>query len=78
VKGNTTVKDLKGATLLGAIYQRLNLLAQDIALMRIVTLDNNASPPTKRTFKSLRGVWRGLNISEDDIEKAQVSLPNEV
>jgi len=78
MKGNVTIKDLNVATLLGAIYQRLNLLAQDIGVMRLVTLDKSASTLSKRTFKSLRGTWTGVDISEEDIEEARISLPSDL
>lgn len=73
-----TMKDAKVVTLLSAIYQRLNLLEQHVGLLKLATLDKDISAPSGRTFGSLRGAWRGIDISEEDIEKAQISLPNDL
>lgn len=73
-----TMKDVEVVTLLSAIYQRLNLLEQHVGLLKLATLDKNISSPSRRTFKSLRGAWTGTNISEEEIEKAQISLPNDL
>jgi len=78
MKANISIKDIDITTLLGAIYQRLNLLEQHIDLLRLVTLKESTSASSKQTFRSLRGIWAGIEISEEDIEEAQISLPDDL
>lgn len=73
-----TMKDVEVVTLLSAIYQQLNLLEQHVGLLKLATLDKNISSPSRRTFRSLRGAWTGIDISEAEIENAQISLPNDL
>lgn len=78
MRAKTTTEDLDVKTLLGAIYQRLNLLVQDIGLVRLAILEGGAPAPTPGAFSSLGGAWRGIEISEGDIEQARISLPGDL
>lgn len=78
MKVSISIKDIDVTELLGAIYQRLNLLEQHIGLLRLFTLKESTPASFKRTFGSLRGIWAGTEISEEDIEEAQISLPDDL
>ena len=65
-------------TLLDMLYQRVGLLEQEIELLKVIVLKGSQSPGPGRTFASLRGIWSGIEISEDDFESAQISLPEEL
>ncbi len=78
MSAKATTEDLNVKVLLGAIYQRLNLLAQDIGLMRLAILEGGAPAPAPGTFSALGGAWRGIEISEGDIEQARISLPGDL
>jgi len=71
MSAKTTTEDLDVKTLLGAIYQRLNLLAQDIGLIRLAILEGGAPAPSPGPLSSLGGALRGIEISEEDIEEAR-------
>ena len=65
-------------TLLDMLYQRVVLLEQEIELLKVIILKVNQSAGPSRTFASLRGVWSGVEISEDDFKNAQISLPDDL
>jgi len=78
MRAKTTTEDVDVKTLLGAIYQRLNLLAQDIGLMRLAILKEGTTGPSPGAFSALGGAWSGTEISEEDIEEARISLPGDL
>jgi hypothetical protein len=78
MSAGATTEDLDVKILLGAIYQRLNLLAQDMGLLKLAILERGAPAPSPGAFSSLGGAWRGIEISEQDIGEARISLPGDL
>jgi hypothetical protein len=68
-------EDVDVRVLLGAIYQRVNRLAQDIGLIRLALLKESATAPSPGAFSALEGAWSGIEITDQDIEKARITLP---
>ncbi len=75
-KSTTEGVDVK--ILLGAIYQELSRLAQDIGLIRLAILKEGTACPSPGGFRALGGAWRGIDISEEDIERVRISLPEDL
>ena len=64
--------------MLNLIRQQLNWLEGEILFLRErIAQAAPASPPT-RTFSSLRGIWAGITVNEEDFEAARLKLPDEV
>jgi hypothetical protein len=78
MSAKATTEDVDVETLLGAIYQRLNLLAQDIGPIRLAILKEGTRGPSPGAFSALGGPWSGIEISEEDIEQARISLPGDL
>lgn len=54
---------------------QLQWLEREIALLQ-QTLPAPTNPSTLRTFQSLRGVWAGITVSDDDFRAARLTLPD--
>lgn len=65
-------------TLLETVYRRLEVLEQEISTLKALILQARDSTKPVRTFKSLRGIWSGFDISEEDIEDAQIKPPDDL
>jgi hypothetical protein len=78
MNAKATTEELDVKVLLGAIYQRLNRLAQDVGLIRLAILKEGAGGPSPGAFSALAGAWSGAEISEQDIEDGRISLPGDL
>lgn len=78
MNAKAATEELDVKVLLGAIYQRLNRLAQDVGLIRLAILKEGAGGPCPGAFSGLAGAWRGVEISDQDIEGARISLPGDL
>jgi hypothetical protein len=71
-------EDVDVKILLGALYTRLNQLAQDMGLIRMAILKEGTMGPSPGALSALGGAWKGVEISDQDIEAARVSLPGDL
>ncbi len=71
-------EDVDVKILLGALYERLNQLAQDMGLIRMAILKEGTTGPSPGAFSALGGAWNGIEISDEDIEAARISLPGDL
>ena len=78
MSAKATTEDVDVKILLGAIYQELSRLAQDIGLIRLAILKEDTAGPSPGGLRALGGAWRGINISEEDIGKARISSPEDL
>jgi len=68
-------KDLSTDVILGQFYQRLVVLEQELARLQTVSREQETPEPPKMTFASLCGVWAGVDLSQDEIAKSHIRLP---
>jgi hypothetical protein len=78
MSAKATTEDVDVKILLGAIYQRLNRLAQEMGLIKLAILKEGTTGPSPGGFSALGGAWSGIEISEEDIAKARISLPGDL
>jgi hypothetical protein len=71
-------EDVDVKILLSAVYQRLNQLAQDMGLIRMAILKEGTTGPSPGAFSAFGGAWRGIEISEQDIQEARFSVPGDL
>ena len=68
------IQELDANTVLEQFYQRLVVLEHELA--RLKTFSPSDSPSaTPTSFTSLRGVWEGVHLSEQDIAQSHIKLP---
>lgn len=56
------------------IYEKLKLLEREISKMRIALLKAEMGGETTKKPISLEGIWKGVEITEEDIKASQRSL----
>jgi hypothetical protein len=78
MSAKATTEDADVKILLGAIYQRLNRLTQEMGLIKLAILKEGTAAPSPGSLSALGGAWSGIEISEEDIGKARISLPGEL
>ena len=78
MRGKAATEDVDVKILLGAMYQRLNQLAQDMGLIWMAILKEGAAGPSPGAFTALGGAWNGIDVSDEDIEEARISLPGDL
>ena len=74
MSAKATTEGVEVKILLGAIYQRLNRLAQEIGLIKLAILKEGTGAASTGGFGALGGAWSGTEISEKDIARARISL----
>ncbi len=78
MSGEAVTEDVDVKILLGAIYERVNQLAQDLGLIRMAILKQGTTGPSPGALSALGGAWSGIEISDEDIEAARISLPGDL
>jgi len=64
--------------LLDMVRLQLNWLEREMATLQQVIRHEEKPPVPRRTFKSLRGAWAGIVVSERDFETARITLPEDL
>jgi hypothetical protein len=64
--------------LLDMVRLQLNWLEREMATLRQVIGQEEKPSAPRRTFKSLRGVWAGIVVSDQDFEAACITLPEDL
>jgi hypothetical protein len=61
------------------IYERLNRIGKELSELRRALLKICGAELAKKSPGSLRGIWKGVVIDEEDFAEARVSLhPDQV
>jgi len=63
---------------LDMVRLQLNWLEREMAAMQQLIREEGKSPSSQRTFKELRGVWDGIEVSDQDFEAARITLPEDL
>lgn len=66
---------LDAKVLLDMMRLQLNWLERQMAALQQVLHQGEKPATSQRTFKSLRGAWAGVVVSEEDLEAARITLP---
>lgn len=64
--------------LLDMMRLQLNWLEREMTTLRQVIHREEKPSISRRTFKSLRGVWAGIVVSDRDFEAARITLPEDL
>jgi len=73
----TAYRTLDAQAQLELIRLQLQWLEREMAMLQeTLHASAPATPPASRTFKSLRGVWAGVVVSEADFRTARLTLPD--
>jgi hypothetical protein len=60
--------------LLQLTVERLQVRVNELA----ATIQKQEQTPPPRTFAELRGIWKGLDLSLEDIQAAEYRLPDDL
>jgi hypothetical protein len=64
--------------MLNLMRQQLIWLEGEILFLRERMAQSTLASPPARTFSSLRGIWAGVTVNEEDFEAARLQLPDDV
>jgi acyl carrier protein phosphodiesterase len=63
--------------LMDMIRLQLNWLEREMAVLQ-QSMSQQARQIPRPSFKSLRGAWAGIDVSEDDFRSARFTLPDDL
>lgn len=61
---------------LDVVRLQLNWLEREIAILRQAIGQPQSSAALPRTFQSLRGIWAGVVVSDQDFKASRITLPD--
>ena len=64
--------------MLDMLRQQLNWLEREILFLREKMAQSMPPSVPPRIFSSLRGIWAGITVDEEDFEAARLKLPDDV
>jgi hypothetical protein len=68
-------KELNANAIWGQFYQRLVILEQELVKMKAASQGEPPAPPPL-TLSSLRGVWAGVEFSQEQIAQSHIKAPD--
>ena len=68
-------KELDANAIWGQFYQRLVVLEQELVKMK-AACQSESPASLALTLSSLRGVWAGVEISQEQIAKSHIRAPD--
>lgn len=63
---------------LDMVRLQLNWLEREMVTMQQLIRQEEKSPIRRRTFKSLRGAWARIEVSDQDFEAARITLSEDL
>ena len=69
---------LDAKVLLDMMRLQLNWLERQMVALQQMIHQGEKPAAAQRTFRSLRGAWAGVVVSEEDFEAARITLPEDL